>query len=370
MEETTALRVPARAPAARGPPNWTPRTAPRPARGSVCAPPPTSSVAAQLRGGSARPRRVRAVGPGRFGGAKRWLPRTFSPSLRVRPLRKARHIAVSSSSHHRREVERYAGATFFAASNPNNERRRQVARRRLRYCCAHRVFLAGGGVPRARIGAVAGAGGCAVVRVGLLGRSGSGACPNLLQRRPGSGSAARRAAEYQRFASGTPARWGTLQQIRTTCAAADPGMGGAGRGDGPLVPPPGAETLERAVPTIILECEVRLSARSGPVAVVADRGVWPARTAPRPPPSPRRSGSADRRSRQKGSLSGLIGLERVARPDGRAVCDAHEVQEVYEIGWLAGAPSASVKDGRTVLVGAAVRSREPGSWRCRTDECG
>ena len=134
--------------------------------------------------------------------------------------------------------------------------------------------------------------------------------------------------------------------------------------------PPGAETLERAVPTIILECEVRLSARSGPVAVVADRGVWPARTAPRPPPSPRRSGSADRRSRQKGSLSGLIGLERVARPDGLAVCDTHEVQEVYEIGWLAGAPSASVKDGRTVLVGAAVRSREPGSWRCRTDECG
>ena len=237
MEETTALRVPARAPAARGPPNWTPRTAPRPARGSVCAPPPTSSVAAQLRGGSARPRRVRAVGPGRFGGAKRWLPRTFSPSLRVRPLRKARHIAVSSSSHRRREVERYAGATFFAASNPNNERRRQVARRRLRYCCAHRVFLAVGGVPRARIGAVTGADGCAVVRVGLLGRSGSGACPNLLQRRLAAGSAARRTAEYQRFSLRAPARWGPLQQIRTTCAAADPGMGGAGRGDGPLVPP-------------------------------------------------------------------------------------------------------------------------------------
>ena len=31
--------------------------------------------------------------------------------------------------------------------------------------------------------------------------------------------------------------------------------------------------LERAVPTVILECEVHLSAMSGPVAVVADRGA-------------------------------------------------------------------------------------------------
>ena len=59
-----------------------------------------------------------------------------------------------------------------------------------------------------------------VVRVGLLGRSGAGACPDLLQRRPGPGSAARRSAEYQRFSSGALARSGPLQQIWTTCAAA------------------------------------------------------------------------------------------------------------------------------------------------------
>ena len=58
--------------------------------------------------------------------------------------------------------------------------------------------------------------------VGLLGQSGAGACPNLLQRRPGPGSAARRNAESQRFTFGAPARSGPLQQIWTTCAAAGP----------------------------------------------------------------------------------------------------------------------------------------------------
>ena len=56
----------------------------------------------------------------------------------------------------------------------------------------------------------------AVGRVGLLRRSGAVACPNLLQRRPAAGSAARRSAEYQRFSSGAPARSGPLQQIWTT----------------------------------------------------------------------------------------------------------------------------------------------------------
>jgi len=55
--------------------------------------------------------------------------------------------------------------------------------------------------------------------VGLVGRAGAGSCPNLLQRRPGPGSAARRSAEYQRFSSGAPARSGPLQQIRTNGAA-------------------------------------------------------------------------------------------------------------------------------------------------------
>ena len=52
-------------------------------------------------------------------------------------------------------------------------------------------------------------------RVGLLGRLGAGSCPNLLQRRPGPGSAGRRTAEYQRFSSRAPARSGPLQQIWT-----------------------------------------------------------------------------------------------------------------------------------------------------------
>ena len=62
----------------------------------------------------------------------------------------------------------------------------------------------------------------AVVRMGLLGRLGAGSCPNLLQRRPGPGSAPRRSAEYQRFASGTSTGSGPLQQIWTTRAAAGP----------------------------------------------------------------------------------------------------------------------------------------------------
>ena len=57
-------------------------------------------------------------------------------------------------------------------------------------------------------------------RVGLLGRSGAAACPNLLQRRPGSGSAANKSAEYQRFSSRALVRSGPLQQIWTNGAAA------------------------------------------------------------------------------------------------------------------------------------------------------
>ena len=69
---------------------------------------------------------------------------------------------------------------------------------------------------------MAGMGGYRVARVGLLGRSGAGTCPNLLQRRSGPGSAARRSAEYQRFSSGVSARSGPLQQIWTNGAVAGP----------------------------------------------------------------------------------------------------------------------------------------------------
>ena len=82
-------------------------------------------------------------------------------------------------------------------------------------------------------------GGRGVVRVGLLGRSGAGTCPNLLQRRPGPESAVRRSAEYQRFSSGAPARSGPLQQIWTNGAVADPGRGGRG----PAAAPPASEHL-------------------------------------------------------------------------------------------------------------------------------
>ena len=61
-----------------------------------------------------------------------------------------------------------------------------------------------------------------VVLVGLLGRSGEGACPHLPQRRPAAVSAADETAEYQRFSSGIPARSGPLWQMWTTGAVAGP----------------------------------------------------------------------------------------------------------------------------------------------------
>ena len=86
-------------------------------------------------------------------------------------------------------------------------RRPRPRRRRLR--------PAGVGRTRRRVGPRA-AGGRGVVRMGLLGWSGAGTCPNLLQRRPGPGSAENKSPEYQRFSSGAPARSGPLQQIWTT----------------------------------------------------------------------------------------------------------------------------------------------------------
>ena len=72
--------------------------------------------------------------------------------------------------------------------------------------------------------------------MGLLGRSGAGSCPNLLQRRPAAG----RSAEYQRFSFGAPVRSGPLQQIWTTCVVAGPWEGrrgsGGGRGGRPRAP--------------------------------------------------------------------------------------------------------------------------------------
>ena len=64
--------------------------------------------------------------------------------------------------------------------------------------------------------------GAEAARMGLLGRSGAGACPDLLQRRSGPGEVANESAEYQRFFSRAPARSGPLQQIWTNGAATGP----------------------------------------------------------------------------------------------------------------------------------------------------
>ena len=110
------------------------------------------------------------------------------------------------------------------------------------------------------------------------GRSGAGACPNLLQRRPGPGSTAEESAEYQRFSSGAPARSGPLQQIWTTCRRGPSGEGGRGSDgdhDGrpddrtrPAGRPPGRRrrrdvhfALKRAVPTVVLESRMHVSAK-------------------------------------------------------------------------------------------------------------
>ena len=92
----------------------------------------------------------------------------------------------------------------------------------LRPCSA----VAAGGRPRAATkNGNTGAHGAHGARSGW---SGAGACPNLLQRRPGPGPTARGSAEYQRFFSRAPARWWPLQQIRTNRAAADPREGRRG----------------------------------------------------------------------------------------------------------------------------------------------
>ena len=81
--------------------------------------------------------------------------------------------------------------------------------------------------------------GAEAVRMGLLGRSGAGACPDLLQRRSGPGEAANESAEYQRFFSRAPARSGPLQQIWTNGAPADPcADGGPGDHPDPRAGPP------------------------------------------------------------------------------------------------------------------------------------
>ena len=96
----------------------------------------------------------------------------------------------------------------------------------------------------------------AVGRMGLLGRSGAGTCPNLLQRRPGPGSAARRSAEYQRFSSGALTRSGPLQQIWTTRRPDPPGGAprAAARGRrGPAFRAPGGARTTKTMVAVVVQ---------------------------------------------------------------------------------------------------------------------
>ena len=131
---------------------------------------------------------------------------------------------------------------------------------------------------------VTGVGGHGVILVGLLGRTGAGACPDLLQRRLAAGSALSRSAEYQRFSPCTPARSGPLQQIWTTCAAAvaaeDPPEGrrgpGGGRGGSSLTPRRALRTRKCSSNRCSRVQNAHLGEEVAGGAVLADRGADPA----------------------------------------------------------------------------------------------
>ena len=127
---------------------------------------------------------------------------------------------------------------------------------------------------------VTGVGGHGVILVGLLGRTGAGACPDLLQRRLAAGSALSRSAEYQRFSPCTPARSGPLQQIWTTCAAEGPPEGrrgpGGDRGGHSLTPRRALRTRKCSSNRCSRVQNAHLGEEVAGVAVLADRGADPA----------------------------------------------------------------------------------------------
>ena len=127
---------------------------------------------------------------------------------------------------------------------------------------------------------VTGVGGHGMILVGLLGRTGTGACPDLLQRRLAAGSALSRSAEYQRFSPCTPARSGPLQQIWTTCAAEGPPEGrrgpGCGRGGRSLTPRRALRTRKCSSNRCSRVQNAHLGEEGAGVAVLADRDADPA----------------------------------------------------------------------------------------------
>ena len=160
-------------------------------------------------------------------------------------------------------------------------------------------------------------GGSGVVRMGLLGRSGAGACPNLLQRGSGPGLAARRSAEYQRFAFYTSARSGPLQQIWTNSAAAGSDSDHDERSDRLAGPAP-PRAPKRALRTRKCSSNRRSRVQNAPLEsemhISTSRGPATASRAPVAPAPPRSiSGDPVRRG-----AAILVSSEAVARRSGSA----------------------------------------------------
>ena len=158
--------------------------------------------------------------------------------------------------------------------------------------------------------------GAEAVRMGLLGRSGAGACPDLLQRRSGPGEAANESAEYQRFFSRAPARSGPLQQIWTNGAPRTPARTAAAA----ITPTPGRRdahfALERALLTAHLESEMHISTSTGPT-----RPQRPGR--PRPVVGPLRGedpAAAGSGAERRPAPAHADGVSTAAGPPGRPAC--------------------------------------------------
>ena len=149
--------------------------------------------------------------------------------------------------------------------------------------------------------------GVCVGRVGLLWRPGAGACPNLPQRRSGPGSAANETAEYQRFSSGVPARWGPLWQIWTTGAAAGP-VGRASPASARSMTSTPARTPARR--TVADRASTPFD-RAGPTR--APPGPAQAPRSARSPLNPRERTSSRRSRGLPDDLGGQVTISRVTR---------------------------------------------------------
>ena len=212
---------------------------------------------------------------------------------------------------------------------------------------------------------VTGVGGHGMILVGLLGRTGTGACPDLLQRRLAAGSALSRSAEYQRFSPCTLARSGPLQQIWTTCAAEGPPEGrrgpGCGRGGRSLTPRRALRTRKCSSNRCSRVQNAHLGEEGAGVAVLADRDADPA------PEHLRRPGEKDASyfmlrinpgasvlvDRVEGRLPGLLTGERGAARSMRS----EDGSDPSKIPALASIPGP--REGSAARDAGPVRARAP-----------